>query len=52
MLTKSFSSVQDAHDHEFGLKDSTPLKCSLEFLELVLVLFDLAGGDILDRMFP
>ena len=55
MLTKGFDSVEDAHDQEFSLKNSTPLKCSLEFCELVLVLFDLAiniRGSILDDALP
>ena len=55
LLTHSFDSVQDAHDQEFRLKDSMPLKCGLEFRELVLVLFDLAvdvGGGIHDGAFP
>ena len=57
LLTDSFDAIQDARDHEFGLKDGTSLKCGLEFCELVLVLFDRvidvdAGDCILDCTFP
>ena len=41
-LTKTIEIAEHAGDDDLGLKNGTILKSWLEFVELVLVLFDLA----------
>ena len=41
-LTKTIEIAEHAGDDDLGLKNGTTLKSRLEFVELVLVLFDLA----------